>query len=395
MCSKFFIYINKILSSNYREAFKTYNDHKELLKDWKIFGCDPNFVNPFPKFILSNHFFNEAWLINFFKFDYCYFLEYKTTQMFRANYYYDYSVSLDTQFLSYLKRYYFCSKDTLSTNFYKILDYLIQNDINVDPFEYIYENEENWLNHKQDIFMTLYAYEVFKNVDKKEWRTTKIMFSNLSLTEINKNVNENFNQLVQIFKEHHPIVHSIYSHTYCCLLQMIILQLTYPKKSWKFKLELFLEFLNKNIGIMMQREIIMTKHYFNTGNYLRFFKKINKNMKDPIKTIKNMAWDLTHIRNIEYNKLLFTFKDVYYIPCILTYDAGLAEIIQLCKIKSVAYNVQTNNLIIVYYETLELRANQDFAYWFSHEAKNKRKPVDDLTPLIIQQEKKILEIVGV
>lgn len=395
MRSKIFILINEILSSDYLEAFRLYKANRELLKNWKFFGCDPNFINHFPNFLLSNNFFDEAWLINFFKYDYYYFLEYKTTQTIRANYCYDYSISLDTQFLSYLKRYCFCSKETLSTSFYKILDYLIQNDINVDPFEYIYENEELWNNNKQDIYMTLYAYEVFKNIDKKEWKTSKIMFSNLSFSEINKRVNESVQQIPKIIKLYHNTINVIYQRTYSCLLEMIILQLTYPKKSWEFKFDLFLKFLNNTMGIMMQREIIIAKNYFRTRNRLRFFKKINKNMKDPIKIVKNMAWDLTHIRNIERNKLLFTFQDAYYIPCILTYDAGLAEIIELCKIKSIAFNVLSRDLIIVYYESLELAADQKFAYWFSEEAKNKRKPINDVETLIVCQEHKILEIVGV
>lgn len=309
--------INAIFESSVMDSFKIYFENKEVLKNWKFIGCTSITENKIRNIICTKEVYNNYWLINFFKYKYLYFIEYKAALKDTIHCFIDYSVSMDTQILSYLKRFVFNSKENIPGNFYEVLNYLITNDVNVDPFEYLYENVNNIDSHLNDITMTLYAYEVFKSLNKDYWISNYLLISNLKHSEIISTVNSEIRELKTVFKNIKEQMNIMFNLIYICLLKMIIIELYYSHKSWYFKLDKFLEYLNDIIGVMAHREIILAKEYFIKGHNLRFFKRINKNMKQPFDIIRNMTWDLYHLHNIERNNLIFTNDDVYFIPCLL------------------------------------------------------------------------------
>jgi len=391
--SKEFYLINGIFGSDPYQGFLIYKDNKEMLKDWMFIGCDPNNINQIKKVIHSKKLFDKCYLLNFFKYNYIYVIDYRTTLKDKILFFLDYSLSLDTQMLSYIKRYMFGSKETIPNNFAKVLNYLIINNINVDPFEYLYENFNNFDERHNDIFQTLYAYETFKSLDVTYWKSNYLLMSNLSHKEIVENVNKEILMIKYSFAKMKDYRDKCYNLTYICLLKMIIIELKYRKKKWEYKLDLFLCYLNNEVGLMVHREIIIAKEYFLKGHNLGFFKKITSNIKEPIKVIKNMAWDLFHIRNIERNQIAFNQNNAYFVPCFLTYDKNLAEIARLCSIKKIAINTVKGNVITCYWEMEEIRRNENFNKWFTDIAFQKRQVNSDLENEILKLEDELLEII--
>ncbi len=389
-----FYLINDIFRAGVIEAFDIYSENKELLKDWMFIGCDNKGINHIRKVILTKEIANNFWLINFFKYPYIYFIEYRTFLKDKVAYFIDYSVSMDTQILSYMKRYIFNAKENIPKGFNEVLNYLILNDINVDPFEYLYENYKDIDEHINDVKMTLYAYEIFKNTNKDYWLSSSLLMANKKHSEIMNTIEWEIRE----YKKGYPSIRNyqekVYNVTYICLLEMVIIELKYKAKTWHFKLNLYLKYLNDILGVMVHREIIIAQEYFKKGQNLRFFKKISKDMKKPFTIIKNMTWDLYHIHNIERNKLLFVLDDAYYIPCLLTYDFGLAEITKLCNIKKMAINTKTRQIIINYVEMDEIRSNEKFSKWFTDEAFFKRKPIENIDEEIKRLEQELINVLS-
>lgn len=386
--------INKICGADIYEGFLIYKENREILKDWMFIGCDSNNINQMKKIIHTQRLYDECFLLNFFKYIYIYVIDYRTTLQDKILFFLDYSVSLDTQILSYIKRYLFNPKENIPKNFLKVLNYLILNNINVDPFEYLYENYDDFNSRSNDILMTLYAYEVFKNLNVSYWKSNYLLTTDLTHKEIIKKVNEEIDILKDTFNNIKEYRDKCYNLTYICLLKMIIIELTYSRRKWEFKLDLFLRYLNYEVGLMVHREIIIAKEYFYKGHNLGFFKKINKNMKEPIKIIKNMAWDLFHIRNIERNKMAFSSNNIYFVPCFLTYDKNLAEIVRLCSIKKMAINETKRSIVVCYDEMEEIRRNELFNKWFTDESFNKRQVITDLESEVKKLEQELLKIIN-
>lgn len=384
--------VNEMFTKGKTEAFYFFLNHKEELKDWRFIGCEPFGKNEIAKNIQTKTLENNTYLINFFKYPYLYFIESKTLEKEMAYYYLDSSVSLDTQILSYMERFLLENQNAIPNGFFKTIDYLLTNKINVDPFEYLFENKADWERNEEKIEKTWYTYEIFKTADINTWQKEKVLKSNKSSKEILSTTHENKRKLEQFLEKTNDFRENIFDICYALLLEMCLVELRNPKKSSENKLKIFLEYTHSVLGFLPHREIIIAKEYFEKGHNLAFFKKINTQMKQPLKVIKNMAWDLTHLRNIERKTLSFTLDDVYFIPCLLTMDKALAEIASLCSFRMVAINQKKRQMVVCYDEIKKLNHPELYIKWFNEEMFQKRKPIKKIKDEILTLESQILEL---
>lgn len=81
----------------------------------------------------------------------------------------------------------------------------------------------------------------------------------------------------------------------------------------------------------MEREIAVCYGYLKKVNNIRncFFKKVQINSNKIISTLRGMAWDLTHIRLIEYSiSVDMNMEKMLYFHYLVSFDNGLKKILK-------------------------------------------------------------------
>ena len=131
--------------------------------------------------------------------------------------------------------------------------------------------------------------------------------------------------------------------------KMSEIQLTHSKWPLEKKMNALLEFMNNEACRMMQPELNLAKLYFTDGNAHGFFGKIHSANKNILEQLKNMAWDLMHLRFMDYSCTMFNSKkgDVL-IPYFFTYDRRLQHIRSCYSLKTLAINTRSHAVIPIY-----------------------------------------------
>ena len=96
-------------------------------------------------------------------------------------------------------------------------------------------------------------------------------------------------------------------------------------------------------------ELAMAYDYYNNSeNTVSFFKKIQKNQDDLIKSIKNMAWDIFHITFTIRQCLVRLDETNLMIPYFATYDKGLSKILKYYEMEALAICYRTQEYFPYY-----------------------------------------------
>ncbi|MFM0211493.1 hypothetical protein PQQ96_29285 [Paraburkholderia sediminicola] len=262
----------------------------------------------------------------------------------------DYSISLDTQALSYLEPYLLGNTAKLPKDFSEVFAFISQPNVNVDPMPYMLENMQNVTDEKKAsrIYKKLYAYEVFRTIDIPNFDATgeirstepsnvittraEVLMKDMRRDAVNK-------KAVNVIRYRFRLIHII-------LLKIACIQLS-SGASVIEKLHELLTFMDQRICTIFAREALLARAYFERGQKLTFFGKIHKKgegsagigaAEDLLNTLRGMAWDLLHIRHLEEAFTMRPEKSArYYFPSFLTFDKRLSEIIDLCPLRCIAY----------------------------------------------------------
>ena len=245
-------------------------------------------------------------------------------------------VSFDTQTVSYIERYY--KKGTVSyEGFETVIQLLKSGDLGVDHIPYTIENLMFDLSRKDSVERTLFAYEMLvgENAGNEKvcWEQARAI---VSMYE-----KEEFEFPFEI-KEQYKMI-------YLSLLKMSQIQREHQKESVEKKLKIFVEFITTKLYRMMQPEINLAKVYFSKGSNCGFFGKIHKGNKNVLEQLKNMTWDLMHLRFMDYSSMMFdaTEGDAL-IPYFFTYDKRLQDIRECYSLQALAINPHTYSVFPIY-----------------------------------------------
>lgn len=246
-------------------------------------------------------------------------------------------ISFDTQTTSYFYRCYKAQETGLPSNIESILNLLVDNKISVDYIPYTMENLLFSNEKKEYVKECIFAFEKLyygKTVSDTYCRGTA------------ESVIEMYDGLrTQNYFGFAELYHSIY----VILLKVCYIQLTHTKYSIDKKMNLLCAFMDKRLCRILIPELILAKRYFERGQAYTFFGKIQNGRKDKIKNIKNMAWDLFHLRMLEMGCAYKTLEKVdAIIPYFCTYDKRLLEVKECYELKSMAINYRTQERFSFY-----------------------------------------------
>jgi hypothetical protein len=223
----------------------------------------------------------------------------------------------------------------------------------VDPIPYLQENLCNLDDRDaaDKIFGKLKAYEVLRTIDTDCLSSKNIVRSRLSDQELSKRAQEHVSRMY-MDRDHDGTMKALrfrHQFQYSCLLKMISIQLASPKANIDEKIASFLEFSHLQLATMAGREIALARAYFERGQNLTFFGKIQRNRPDLLKLLDNMAWDLLHIRQLEEMLTLPSPTGApYFFPALLTFDKRFIEVIDLYPLKSCAFKIGGTEIVPFY-----------------------------------------------
>ena len=325
------------------ESLALFSFTKEMLGDCKfIFSANDG---PLPGLSIGRNFDNGSAIRSLFSKEKVFVLDKETLKEMSkgtARFQIDYSISLDTQALSYLEPYISGYFNKLPNDFKEIFNFISQENVFVDPLPYIHENYHNLTNEKsaERIFSKLKAYEVLRNLDIKELERSSIVKACIPESEIiaitQQQIARMYRDLDNVFYMNE--LNISFNYEYAHLLKMICIQLDNPKISRYKKVSEFLDFCHFDVSAIGFREVFIACKFFENGQKLDFFSKIQKNKKDLFQIIKGMAWDLYHIRQMErFSTMRPDHRARYFFPSFLTCDKRLIEILDLYPLKCLAY----------------------------------------------------------
>lgn len=259
----------------------------------------------------------------------------------------DFSISLDTQALSYI-RHYLSGSQSLPSDFQDVMFFISRPEVNVDPIPYLLENTRFIINgteeERKNIFKSMEAYEVLRSIDKEVLRNGEIK-SYLTESERRLRAQELLSKAA-FDRSHKGIGNEIFRRQktmYCLLLKMVQIQFKRKEGSLESKLMEFFEFMDADLVVMFAREAVVATNYFQSGQK-GFFRKIQKRSDKLFSNLQSMSWDLWHIRQCE-DGLSWNPKEGarYYFPALLTFDKDLIEVFDMCPMKMCA--IDPNNTL--------------------------------------------------
>ncbi len=245
-------------------------------------------------------------------------------------------VSFDTQTVSYIERYY--KNGTVPyEGFESVIRLLEGGGIGVDHIPYTLENLLFDLRQKDSVEQTLFAYEMMigenagnEKVCKKQARDIVSMYEKADF-EFPFGVKEQYKMI------------------YLSLIKMSQIQLEHSKSPMEKKMQMFVEFIVKKLCRMMQPELNLAKVYFSKGSSCGFFGKIHTGNQNVLQQLKNMTWDLMHLRFMNFSGMLFNAKKGdALIPYFFTYDKRLQDIRECYNLQALAVNPYSYSVMPVY-----------------------------------------------
>ncbi len=290
------------------------------------------------------------------------------------------SVSFDTQTVSYIERYY-KNGSVPHAGFETVVDLLKGGNIGVDHIPYTLENLMFDLDKKASVEQTLFAYEMMLGENAGNAHICKKQVRNILSMYEEKDIGLLFNMKEQ------------YKMIYLSLLKMSQIQLEHPKLSINKKMKLFIEFIITKLFRIMQPEINLAKVYFSKGTACGFFGKIQASNTAILEQLKNMTWDLMHLRFMNYSSILFnTKKGDALIPYFFTYDTRLQDVSRCYSLQALAFNTCNHSIFPIYVMGDDLLTQlKEYVTLGKHKERMSKTP--DTGALIAEYEQKIVEFI--
>lgn len=291
-------------------------------------------------------------------------------------------ISFDLNIISQMK---YCIDDgTSDAELNKIIKLCKSGLCEFDSFNFVLEN---YMKNKDSIGLDEHAIEDIRAFE------TVFPYKRFSYDR-GMPINERMKMLSDIyknpkFKESMQVIYeSIYRIELIYLLAMIHIYFKYQKLSSEHKFEKFLAFCDDIIKAFHPCANNLAKLFYDNPN-LRFFKRIQKNNKQIIETIENMAWDLFHLRFLEkLAEISHNDSDVIIIPIFISKDKGLNEIRKAYQVKCLFKNNVTRKCHCFYY--MNSIASKYQMKYFNEEAVNRRANSEHTLGEIIDQLKSMV-----
>lgn len=340
------------------DSLHLYKKYKNLVQGCKFIFPTQN--GNIPGFAVNHNFSATGAIRSLFNTDKFIVIDEKTvTEMDncgKSTFLIDYTVSLDSQAVSYIECYINGNMSRVPLDFPEAFDYICTNDANYDAHPYFFENLTRICSglKSEKIFSKVKAYEIFRTIDIGHFTKSKEIRSLVSDEELERSTHNLIDFLVHANKTNqYAQLHRIFKYLHCIILKMALIHFNYKRKSPEKKIMALLEFMDQELSAFFKRESVVAYRFFELGYNFEFFKKI-QHPTNRLATLYGMAWDFFHIRYLEQAITQCPrFEARYLFPALLTFDKSFIEIIDLCPVRAVVYADDKTGPQVFYYDDLE------------------------------------------
>lgn len=249
-----------------------------------------------------------------------------------------YTISLDTQFVSFLRRLYQGRNiSQFDAALIDCLKYLVPYRSGANILPYLFENDDN--RGCPEFAETLEAFFHFRAATDDQFQPTDHFGSELTEIEAKQSVSETLTMLdggdwrvvVGEAKKNWAL-------SYLTLLVAAKVGIEYSRKSTAAKLKYLAQALDE-VGMIGKIELHFANLFLQQGTDERFFRQIQANAKDLMTKLKNMAWDMSHWRNIFVHSSLASRVNNdhadFTVPYVLSFDKPFMEMVDGYRVNGV------------------------------------------------------------
>lgn len=278
---------------------------------------------------------------------------------------YTYTISCDTQFPSYLRSrrrgVEIAGRDEAIT---ECLRFLAPYRSGLDIGPYFFENQDR-LDAPQ-VEETGRAFMEFYFAEEGPLATEGRIVPGMSAAELDERVR---GMMGALRSEQWAIMAGAakrnWAVSYVMLLLAAAVHIEHRQRDSDFRLASLLEHMDE-VGFFPKVEIHLIHRFFERGNQERFFRGVQENAGRLSDKLRNMAWDLSHKRNIfdHASALAVGVKDHadFVVPYMLSFDAPLTELLRGFQLNGVInYINQGAKFLEVYPLNVEAAASAGFA----------------------------------
>jgi hypothetical protein len=334
------------LSSSIKEAAELYKMFEGILKNYVFILSFDKSSAAIPGLAVDKNFSKTGAIRGLYKYNNVFILSEKTVDSLlsgkKQEIPIDYSISLDTQAVSYLYSYFFDrDKSGLPKDLDEFFRFIIEPDVNVDPIPHLTENTYNLKcgGNLDKIYNVKLAYEMFRNLDVDIFKNeNKLKFKKTDL-EIQEIAQQQISQ--EIFRltdeQFNAEYERMFHQQYIIILIIAIIRWKYSNKSIYTQIYSYFEMNQKYLGLMSVRDANLAYAIFTKKS--KFFKKIEKNSNTLVEKMKAMAWDIFHFRYLEKVSTYSINENAdYFFPALCSFDDDFVKLIEFYKLSGLVYN---------------------------------------------------------
>lgn len=200
-----------------------------------------------------------------------------------------------------------------------------------------------------------------------------------NIVKARKMTKNNVKQLEEFYSKEFPnalpfvIQRQLYKTVYVNLLKMIIIN----KKHFTVeeKIKELVDFQNRTIYRYCVPEMNIACELFEKGYDFTFFGILQNKREDIIKDIKNMSWDLFHLRNMEFTMSIMRNPKVdFIVPLMFSFDKKFNRLRKITKLRLFINDTKTLQYYPIYEENTVLKYfdEKEMMKYFGIEAKTNR-----------------------
>jgi hypothetical protein len=116
---------------------------------------------------------------------------------------------------------------------------------------------------------------------------------------------------------------------------MVLLEFQWPGRDNAIrKLRGLIEFMDGELNTLFLLLTIPAWEWFMNSDRATIFRKLQRNAPDLLKEVKNVSWDIYHMLQVRQRAVFPTRRATYVLPYFLTFDQGLADLFELCALRS-------------------------------------------------------------
>jgi hypothetical protein len=171
----------------------------------------------------------------------------------------DFSISLDTQAISYIQPFLEGKLGRLPKDFLEVVMFLARPEVNCDPMPYMLENYRNLSDPKnyEAIFRKVRGYEVLRSLDASHLNEKGEIRSRLSEAELNKKAQETLGDWLFTEKGFIDALEQRHRTVYCLILKMAEIQLGNRGMNQSEKTIKMLQFMDFDMATMFIPEALL------------------------------------------------------------------------------------------------------------------------------------------